>query len=122
MYKHILEYDILEDFDLSDYEDSPIYEFEVEESIDDVIEHFLIELDKEYPLTIDSQRYIRNLLNALYLDNRLDMLDIYNTSVFREFLKDKYQAEAINEYKKGKTFTEDGEDDEDMEVVEDGRS
>lgn len=99
MYKYSLEYNILEDFDLDTYEDNPIYEFEVEESIDDVIEHFLIESVKEYPLTIDRQRYIRNFLNALYLDNKLDMLDIYNTPVFREFLKDKYQAEAINEYK-----------------------
>lgn len=99
MYKYSLEYNILEDFDLDTYEDNPIYEFEVEESIDDVIEHFLIESDKEYPLTIDRQIYIRNFLNALYLDNKLDMLDIYNTPVFREFLKDKYQAEAINEYK-----------------------
>ena len=99
MYKYSLEYNILEDFDLDTYEDNPIYEFEVEESIDDVIEHFLIESDKEYPLTIDRQRYIRNFLNTLYLDNRLDMLDIYNTSVFKEFLKDKYQAEAEKEYK-----------------------
>lgn len=99
MYKYILEYDILEDFGLDTYEDYPIYEFEVEESIDDVIEHYLIEADKVYPLPIDGQRCIRNFLNALYLDNRLDMLDIYNASVFREFLKDKYRAEAEKEYK-----------------------
>lgn len=99
MYKHILEYGIIEDFDLTTYEDDPIYKFEIEESIDDVIEHFLIESDKEYPLTIDRQRYIRNFLNALYLDNKLDMSDIYNTPVFREFLKDKYRTEARKEYK-----------------------
>lgn len=99
MYKYSLEYNILEDFDLDTYEDDPIYEFEVEESIDDIIELFLIESGKKYPLTIDRQRYIRNLLNVFYLDNSLDMLGIYNTPVFREFLKDKYQAEAINEYK-----------------------
>lgn len=122
MYKHILEYDILEDFDLSTYEDDPIYEFEVEESIDDIIEHFSIEANKEHPLTIDGQRFIRDTINALYLNTRLDMLNIYNTPVFREFLKDKYQVEARNEYKKSKTSTEDDEDDEDMEVIEDGRS
>lgn len=121
MYKYILEYNILEDFDLDTYEDDPIYEFEVEESIDDIIEHFSIEANKEYPLTIDGQRYIRNTINALYLNNRLDMLNIYNTPVFKEFLKNKYQAEAKNEYKKSKTSTEDDEDGEDMEVVEDGR-
>lgn len=107
MYKHILEYDILEDFDLSNYEDSPIYEFEVEESIDDIIEHFSIEANKEHPLTIDGQRYIRDTINTLYLNNRLDMLNIYNTPMFREFLKDKYQTEAKNEYKKSKTFVMD---------------
>lgn len=99
MYKHILEYDILEDFDLSNYEDDPIYEFEVEESIDDIIEHFSIEANKERPLTIDGQRYIRDTLNELYLNNKLDMLNIYNTPAFREFLKDKYQTEARQEYK-----------------------
>lgn len=41
---------------------------------------------------------------------------------FREFLKDKYQVEARNEYKKSKTSTEDDEDGGDMEVIEDGRS
>lgn len=102
MHKHILEYDILEDFDLTAYEDDPIYEFEVEESVDDIIEHFSIEANKEYPLTIDGQRYIRDTINALYLNNRLDMLNIYNTPVFKEFLKDKYQAEAKNEYKKNR--------------------
>lgn len=122
MYKHILEYNILEDFDLNTYEDDPIYEFEVEESVDDIIEHFSIEANKEYPLTIDGQRYIRNTINALYLNNRLDVFNIYNTPVFREFLKDKYQVEARNEYKKSKTSTEDDEDGEDMEVIEDGRS
>lgn len=104
MYKYILEYDILEDFGLDTYEDNPIYEFEVEESIDDVIEHFLIVSAKEYPLTIDRQRYIRNLLNVFYLDNSLDMFGIYNTPVFREFLKDKYKAEAKNEYNKNRQY------------------
>ena len=99
MYKHILEYNIIEDFDLTTYEDSPIYEFEVEESIDDIIEHFSIEANKEYPLTIDRQRCIRDNINELYLTNRLNIFDIYNAPVFREFLKDKYQTEARKEYK-----------------------